>query len=179
MVPYSTKRAWKQDYKTTTPSKTRYRVRKEIEKIVKNKEGVTTSFLKQSLKHLPNFIGVFSIDQLFHLRLDEYACLIVNLDFSTQPGSHWVAIKFTPRKCFIIDSLGGALYSRELSHFIATHAHVRQIIRTPLLQEPTSNLCGFYCLFFLLFLQFTSFSSLCRLFSSNLSVNDNKLLDFF
>ena len=179
MVSYSTKRTWKQHYEKTTPNKTRNRIRKEIQKITKTKEGVTTQFLQTSLNHLPNFIGVFSIDQILKLQLDLDDCFVVNLDFSTQPGSHWIAIKLSQDKCFVIDSLGGALSSNYFKSFISKLSNGRKVIYSPALQQLKSNLCGFYCLFFLLYLEFATFSNLCKSFTSNLPLNDNKLLDFF
>ena len=179
MVSCTTKRSWKQNYEKTTPSQTRNRIRQKIQKIIKTKEGVGTKFLKYSLKHVPHFIGVFSVDNVAQLSLNPESSFIVNLDFSTQPGSHWIAIKMTQKKCFIIDSLGGVMRYGPLNLFLTKISQHRKVIKSPAFQPKKSNLCGFYCLYFLLLLQFTTFSNLCKSFSTDLNLNDNKLLDFF
>ena len=53
---------------------------------------LNTHELRALMAGEPNFIGVFPIDSLPQVRHKKPLKLIVNLDPSTQPGSHWVAI---------------------------------------------------------------------------------------
>ena len=107
--------------------------------------------------------------------------LVVNLDTSAQPGSHWIAMYITESHLEIFDSLGfkNTLESKPpfLLKFIEKLSLTHRIFITPPLQDPSSGLCGFYTIYFLLFRQFYSFAVCLSIFSDNLLLNDNILLD--
>jgi len=50
------------------------------------------------------FAGVFASDQIPQMRGGQYA--IVNLDDSSQPGSHWVSLVKESDKMYVYDSFG-------------------------------------------------------------------------
>ena len=52
--------------------------------------ALLTSDLKYVMKKDPTFAGVFALDKLPHVKKKNNIKLIINLDPSTKPGSHWV-----------------------------------------------------------------------------------------
>jgi hypothetical protein len=94
-----------------------------------------------------NFGGVLSIDQL-PLR-PKHKAYIVNLDASSEPGSHWVAIFFDPQ--------GRAEYFDSFSlppppvieHFIVTNSYSYSC-NGQQLQHVRTAVCGQYCTYFVI-----------------------------
>ena len=73
--------------KTKTPSS----IKEKIKKV--KKEKINSLFLSKCLNHVHNFLGTFAQNELRNIRhLKLPASLIVNADYSDQPGSHWLAI---------------------------------------------------------------------------------------
>lgn len=70
-------------------------------------EGVDSDQLQQELKKYPKFKGVFSADKLPRVNtLPKEFGLILNLDNSGEPGSHWVAIHKDTDSIHYYDSFG-------------------------------------------------------------------------
>ena len=66
-------------------------------------------FINDLLKDYKNFIGCFSKDQLSIIENNEN--IIINLQNSNQPGSHWIALKRVNNTIFVFDSIGtGYIY---------------------------------------------------------------------
>ena len=152
-----------------------------MRKIQKTKEGLRTSFLLKSLKNLPHFLGVIPQDYLPLLDIKHLpASFIINLDFSNQPGSHWIAINLLKDRLEIYDSLG-LKYAKDkpviILDFIRKFSSTHRIICTPILQNPTANTCGVYCIYFLLYRRFLSLKQCLSIFSSDLSLNDKIVFD--
>ena len=65
----------------------------EIEKVQKDQKGLTTSQITKWLNCAPNFIGCFAEDELQNVTITSFpSFLIVNVDSTSMPGSHWIAI---------------------------------------------------------------------------------------
>jgi len=87
-------------------------------------------------------IGVYARDQI-PTRIESFPCgLIVNTDKSYLPGRHWLAFYFESKdKVEFFDSYG---HSPEYFNFTA------DVYNNKRLQSSTSDVCGQYCLYFLL-----------------------------
>ena len=174
-------RTWRKNYQKTTPTKTRRQISTQIEQTLASGEGISTNNLISCLRNLSCFKGVIPQDYLDKIILESKMCFVVNVDFSTQPGSHWIAIHIEDLKCFIIDSLGLKFMkleqgSKPLFRFISRLSKKLRIYKTSLIQNPISPFCGFYCILFLLSLSFTCFRDINSLFNTNLRSNDSLLL---
>lgn len=94
-----------------------------------------------------HFIGVFPSDYLSYIRNHPTYPMsaIINLDNSTRPGTHWVAVYFKSRtEKEYMDSFGfppPPVFYSILSPFC--------LYNQTLLQNPISTLCGGYCLYYL------------------------------
>ena len=75
-----------------------------IEPMIGNKTTFMSDLLKCGKKLMNNeFLGVFASDKI---PVNKNGYCIVNLDDSSQPGSHWVAIGFIDGKQYLYDSFG-------------------------------------------------------------------------
>lgn len=76
------------------------------------------------------------------------ASLVVNMDNSDKPGSHWVAM-YMPRRnsVYYFDSFGLMPYNKHIVRFLRRFKHVTR--QTTVLQSIASNVCGAYVVFFI------------------------------
>ena len=97
-----------------------------------------------------SFKGVFPRDRL-PVVVDSYpTSYVVNTDAAREEGEHWIAIYFeSPRLSDVFDSYGLTPFG-EIYAFASRNADVVHF-NTRWLQNPTSHLCGAYCLYFLHF----------------------------
>ena len=100
-------------------------------------------------------MGVFAQNEILNLHPNPGNFFIVNLDFSFENGSHWIALKFKKSHIEIYDSLGMNVYGWfrkpfHLLQFLFKYSKTHSLFITPHLQNSSSNLCGVYALFFLL-----------------------------
>jgi len=81
-------------------------LKKMVYPLIGNKSTYQHELDKAGIKLLgTEFKGVFASDKIPVLNdLKKYA--IINLDKSTEPGSHWVAIAFDNDKIYVYDSFG-------------------------------------------------------------------------
>ena len=83
----------------------------DVLKVVQGAIGSTTTFQRDlvliGVKLFgPTFQGVFPADKIPKMEDGQYA--ILNLDKSSQPGSHWIAVVKTGGDMLIYDSFGRA-----------------------------------------------------------------------
>ena len=185
MASHNPNRIWEACLKKATSRKTRDKLRTKIKEISKNKQGLSSSFLTEILFELPNFIGVFPQDFLCSLDIITIpVSFIINLDLSSEPGSHWLALIISEKSIEIYDSFGldpkswqrkPSLLFRFLKKFETTH----KIFILPKFQPLDSNLCGVYCIFFLIIRLSLSFTEIKKLFTSDTDLNSSILLSFF
>jgi hypothetical protein len=183
METNKTKWTWKTNFKKATSRKTRDSILRKINETFKTKEGLSTSILWKILHDQPNFIGIIPQDNLSTFTVISFpVTLIINLDLSTQAGSHWIGLSITDAKIEIYDSLG--INKQFWTHkpkflllFLRKFSFSYEILVTPQLQSPTSYTCGFFCIFFLLARRFLSSQTCVRIFSADYSLNDKILLD--
>jgi hypothetical protein len=94
------------------------------------------------------FLGVFPADKAPPINVFP-AALVLNLDKSSMPGSHWVAIYFTKSgKCEFFDSYGRkpcGLILRYLSDNCSKYTYNNICV-----QSLWTTYCGHLCLYFLI-----------------------------
>lgn len=184
MAPSHPDWKWKKYYQKKKTGKTRNTIKLKIQKIKNTKEGLDSVFLKKILRGTKHFLGIFPQDYLIGLQINAPVFMIINLDVSSQPGSHWLAIYIDNSNIEIFDSLGldKRTWNRKpsiLLRFIQSHAKTRKLRISPKMQPDFSNFCGVFCLFFLILRPFLPFWTICDYFSANLILNQQKLLEFF
>ena len=83
--------------------------------------------------------GQFSSDKLETVfAINNPVFLIVNLDISTQPGTHWIALRIGKRSIEIFDSLGfdfsqWLTYPTHLFKFLNRYSHSHTFYISPIL----------------------------------------------
>ena len=109
-------------------------------------QRMNTAEIEQMLRGLPGFLGVFASDEVPGVTPTQNPqCLIVNLDPSWLPGSHWVGIcarMYGNKKVLeLFDSYG--------SRPIMNHKKGWRIIyNKKKLQKPETKVCGHYATYF-------------------------------
>ena len=113
--------------------------------------ALTTHDLLALLRHNPQFIGVFPLDRLPHMRgLDMHKTvkMIVNLEPNHLPGSHWVAIYRRAAKGYYFDSFG-RLPPTTIRIWLANNTQ-RWAYQPRMIQSPNDKVsCGYICYEFL------------------------------
>ena len=184
MAPHGTNRIRKTDFEKTLSRKARDQLRNKIKEIEKSRQGLTSSFLNNVLQNTPHFLGVYPQDYLLSFSPNNYPIkLLLNLDVSSQPGTHWLSLCITDTHLEIFDSFGldRKTWNRKpviLLKFIEKLSRTRKVLISPRLQSNKSNLCGFYSILFLSLRPNFSFYEICNLFSPNLRLNDTILSSF-
>ena len=160
-------------------------IKNEIIKTQKTRKGAKKSKITDILSCTPQFAGCYAENQLSELTITSFPCsLIVNLDHEKLPGSHWVALFITKQSIEIWDTLGFRILDWPrlpctLFKFLHRQLLSRRVIVSKRIQSSESVLCGFYCIFFIIFRPYLSFNALSEKFSSKFSLNDKLLLKFF
>ena len=91
--------------------------------------------------------GVHAADQL-HVPLHRPTALVINTDPSWKPGKHWVAVYIPIRGPWeYFDSYGEPPLSPFIRQWIDPHPY---IYNNKLLQSPVSDVCGQYCMYYLM-----------------------------
>jgi len=161
----------------------------KIKKALKNektkKEGISACHINCILADTPNFLGCFAQDELSSLSIRSLPVyLIVNFDNSFSRGTHWIALRIDKSRLEIFDPLGfNSLRWPSTPHLLLDFLHKlathRSIYTSKEIQPYTSTLCGFYCIFFVIYRSVHTFSTCTRYFSTILKKNDNILINFF
>ena len=91
-------------------------------------------------------MGCFSKDQIKLIENDK--SIIINLQDSNQPGSHWIALKRVNNTIFVFDSFGIGYIPVGILKVYKNHKIITNIYR---IQDISSNLCGMFCVLFILY----------------------------
>ena len=156
----------------------------KAKEIKAKQKGLTSCDLTLFLKSCPHFLGCYSDDEIQKLVLRPTCFIIVNLDVSNQPGSHWVALGIFKNSIEVFDSLGFDIFSwPSLPHGLLSFLHrisFRKRIKViPKVQSKRSTLCGIFCVFYIILRSKFSLPTILAYFSSSLPSNDTKLIRFF
>ena len=161
------------------------KIRKEIAIKTVKKTGLSDTKIECFLSNSSHFLGCFAQDELRNITIKSLPIfLIVNLDHSYSEGTHWIALRIDETSLEIFDSLGfNFLRWPNIPHFLLDflnkYSKNRKILISNELQPYNSTLCGFYCIFFVLYRATNTFSSCNNIFSNQLYKNDKILVNFF
>ena len=156
--------------------------------IKKTKKGITSQSLNQFLNCLPNFLGCFAENQFSNLIVTQYPTFVIaNIDSYNMKGSHWLTIGIFRDSIEIFDPLGFTIFNWSrvpcgLLSFLHRMSATRNVLISPRIQSFKSQLCGFYCIFYLLLRPISSLNiinSFFYLVDSKLNLNDSTLYKFF
>ena len=156
----------------------------KAKEIKAKQEGLTSCELTSFLKSFPHFLGCYSDDEISKLILKPTSFIIINLDTSDRPGSHWVALGIFTNSIEVFDSLGFDLLSwptvpHGLLSFLHRVSFRKRIKVIPRIQSKRSTLCGIFCVFYIILRSRFSLPTILAYFSSSLATNDSKLIKFF
>ena len=182
--------------KTSLKSKTnRIRVKKtcswkeiytSICKASVTKTGLNSTLIEKYLNNcaVGNFLGCYAQNQLRTITIKSLPVyIVVNFDHSYSEGTHWIALRIGKRKLEIWDPLGFQTrrwpnFPFLLLEFLHKFSKHRKIFLCNEIQPVNSTLCGFYCIFFIIFRSSNTFSA-CTNYFSDLTLNDQILTNFF
>ena len=74
--------------------------------------------------------------------------MIINLQNSNQPGSHWIALKIVENTIFLVDSFGVGYIPIDIFKVYKNYKIITNIYR---IQDISSNLCGMFCVLSILY----------------------------
>jgi len=161
------------------------KVKKAIKNEKNKKEGISACQINCILANTPHYLGCFAQDELSSLSIRSLPVyLIINFDNSYSRGTHWIALRIDKRRLEIFDPLGfNSQRWPSTPHLLLDFLHKfsvnRQIYTSREIQPYSSTLCGFYCIFFVVYRSVHTFSDCTRYFSTTLKKNDNILTNFF
>ena len=147
-------------------------------------KSLNTLQLDDVMKHIIDFQGAFPCDQIPKSMKVPY-CIIVNTDNANESGDHWTCIRVEKVKAYFIDSFGrdfeDSTFPKDFRKSVRKLFKDKSIIQNnKLLQDLTSNACGYYCVYFLdkLSLNYT-FKNIVSDFTKDLKFNDLLVLKYF
>lgn len=111
--------------------------------------GVINRAMKKNPITKRFYLGTFPADRI--PKVTSYpSSMVVNMDNSNLPGSHWVAM-FVPSRdtIFYYDSFGVPPYNKNIQKFLKQFRRV-EVNRTTF-QSMISDVCGYYVMYFLYF----------------------------
>ena len=129
--------------------------------------------INKLLKSTASFLGTFPRDKLPAIKKTP-ATLIINTDPSTEPGEHWVAVRFD-KSAEYFDSYGLPPYYKEIAEFLERNSpDGKVVINHVTLQTPgLSVTCGHYCCLFVIFRsRGLEFEDMLAFFTRNTFLND-------
>lgn len=131
------------------------------------------------VKMKKNVVGVFPADRIPKRHSTNPYGMIVNTDPHHLPGRHWVAFFINNDHLEAFDSYGHSpgLYSINLMQFMQRFRRVT--INTKELQDSKTNVCGQFCLYYLMCrCRGYSMSDIVNTFSNDLALNDQFVYTF-
>ena len=118
-------------------------------------QGLSSIYIENVLSSmgLKRFAGVYASDKIPHELISrESFSICLNLDKSTESGSHWVVVLKKGTQLFYIDSLGLGVYNNDIHQFLKLFKGPILINDTSI-QSTSSPCCGFYAIFFCMMLE--------------------------
>lgn len=134
---------------------------------------MTNIQINQILQNNSQFRGCYCKDQLnWNCRNGYY---IVNLDDSTNEGTHWVAF-YKANKLFIYFDSVGVVPPKEVIRCANTLSEI--YYNEKQIQDYNASSCGFYCIAFVKFCNSRdTFNNFIKRFSYFTQINDHRLLE--
>jgi hypothetical protein len=136
-------------------------------------EGLSNIFINNTLFPLDRFFrGVYSANEISSIMLKPQESIIVNLSYSFEPGTHFIAFYRKENSLIYFDSLCMYFLDSNLKAFILKHNLKFEYNKLPI-QHIKSSFCGYYCIFFILYIKYNSIINYVSIFFTT-----NKLLLF-
>lgn len=108
---------------------------------------LTNYDLTKKLKTVDSFVGVFMRDELLQRYRKVKECGIINLNTTSEPGSHWVAYIVNRNKAIYFDAFGNLRPPLELIKYLGTDTQV--LYNLTQYQPFNTIICGHLCLTFI------------------------------
>ena len=139
------------------------------EKKVNLPAGITGEELNDKLKTVHNYIGIIKISDLDKITFND-----MPVTFVIHYNNHWIAIYLDRKNLEIMDSTHTVLETMPLQfiNFIYNNQH-KSIRVNPILQSTRTNVCGLYCVYFVISKSKNmNFSSIVSTFTDDVRLND-------
>ena len=109
-------------------------------------------------------MGCFSKHQI--KLIENNKSMIINLQDSNQPGSHWITLKRVNNTIFVFDSFGIGYLPVDIFKVFKKLKIITNIYR---IQDISNNVCGMFCVLFILYdiKSKNNFINFLTLFNSN------------
>ena len=125
----------------------------------------------------PGFLGAFPYNEIPQKPKSDTFSLVINTESSKESGDHWLVLLYKKPYFYFMDSYGRTLHEQSFpSQFTSTIknyiGNARYKFNKNLLQRLTSNVCGDYCIYFIMEMSKKSFEKVLSVFGDNLSKND-------
>jgi len=144
-----------------------------------SENGISNLYIEQILNSLPiAFDGVFSCDNIPTQITDKSTYIIIcNLSKENEKGTHFITLaKVGEKHFYLFDSLALELHLLPYQIRVLIPKHVKIVCKTNI-QPIISSFCGFYCVYFVLFLNLKNdhYKFRPNMFS-NINTNDRKCI---
>ena len=139
------------------------------EKKVNLPVGIKGDELNDKLKNVHNYIGIINITDLETMTFNDLPVTFVILY-----ENHWIAIYLDRKNLEIMDSTHTLLETMPTAfiNFIFNNQH-KSIRVNPILQTNRTNVCGLYCIYFIISKNKNiNFSTIVSTFTDDLRLND-------
>ena len=140
---------------------------------------MNTLQIERLLQNEKLFKKVYALDQLENPVFP--SAYVINSDPSNEPGEHWIAVYFDKHgQGEYFDSYGLAPAFVDLESYMDTYSLPGWIYNRKTFQALFSNVCGHYCVYYILFRCFgVPLHVIVSDFTSNLTENDRSISRFF
>ena len=116
-------------------------------------KALTTTDLDKGMRHIVDFKGAHPCDMIPRGLKPPYS-IIINTDNGSKPGEHWIALRVVKGKVYFLDSFGRRFddesFPADFRRIINRMTRRKDVIfNNKLIQNITSNACGYYAIYFL------------------------------
>jgi len=139
------------------------------ENVVNQKGPLSVGELSDKLKNVYSFCGIIKMSDIDKIRFNESP-----ISFVVYYKDHWLGIFLSSKELDIMDSTHSAFEEPcpEFINFLYNN-RVKKIRVNPVLQSKTTNICGYYCLYFVIERNNgKKYNSILQKFTNNLQLND-------
>jgi hypothetical protein len=112
--------------------------------------AISNIFIMNVLRNEKNFLGVYSSNELENIFLnEEQNGIIINLSDKYDVGSHFIAVYRKADSLIYFDSLALNILTEDICRFLKKHNSIIKFYNYRI-QPLYSDLCGYYCISFIL-----------------------------
>ena len=137
--------------------------------VVNLEKPLAAGELVDRLSDIYNFAGIITIQDIDKIRINEFP-----LSFIIFYNNHWTAIFVNLNQLEIMDSIHSTFESPcpEFINFLYQHKD-KKILINPMLQSANSNVCGLYCIQFIIEKsKKKSYQKILKNFTTSVILND-------